>query len=123
LNSPISHVLLVDDDDLARKLIHRVLVRMQLEVQACSSAAQARAWAAEGHAIALLITDINLQDESGGALGRALRERVPELPILYISGYPSSNEEEEPSTDFLGKPFTPDELRVAVSRMLSSGAR
>ncbi len=119
MNSHSPNILLVDDDDLARKLVQRVLIRMKYEVHACPSATQARAWVAEHvGGIDLLITDINLQDESGGALAASLRAQFPALPVLYISGYPTPAEPLEQGSGFLGKPFTPDELSEAVRALL-----
>ncbi len=124
MNSPGPNILLVDDDDLARKLVQRVLIRMRYEVHACPSAAQARDWAAaHADAIDLLITDINLQDESGGALAASLRAQLPALPVLYISGYPTPAEPLEQGSGFLGKPFTPDELSEAVRALLADAGR
>jgi CheY-like chemotaxis protein len=118
LHSSNFQILLVDDDDLARKLVHRVLVRLGFTVFATANASQAHAWLAQHEgALDLLITDINLQDGSGAALAAKLRALRGDLPVLYISGYPASPLAEEHSA-FLGKPFTPDELAQAVRGLL-----
>jgi CheY-like chemotaxis protein len=114
-------VLLVDDDELARKMMVRVLNRLAVRVEATHDAPHARDWIASSEEPpALLITDINLRGEDGSALAESLRRFVnPSLPVLFISGYPLTEEQLcGASCRFLQKPFTPQELQEQVRELL-----
>lgn len=70
----------------------------------------------------LVITDVMMPELDGRALGHRLNERWPDLPVLYISGYPADDlfHRGAPTTDapFLRKPFKGEELLAAVQRLL-----
>jgi two-component system cell cycle sensor histidine kinase/response regulator CckA len=70
----------------------------------------------------LLVTDVVMPGLSGASLAARLRERRPELPVLFVSGY-------EPGllfpdglpggrSAFLVKPFTTEDLARAVRSLL-----
>jgi len=73
--------------------------------------------------IDLLITDIMMPGMDGRVLARKLAERRPGLPVLFISGYAASwhvhRSDAGTRTSYLEKPFSPDELRDAIERLLS----
>ena len=52
-------------------------------------------------------------------LAETLRGRRPEMPVLFLSGYPEGGV--EPGAAFLAKPFTPDQLAAAVRELLDRG--
>ena len=56
---------------------------------------------------------------SGRELARRLRDRHPELKVLYVSGYPGDASVED-DTSFLQKPFTPEGLSEKVAELLAS---
>jgi DNA-binding response OmpR family regulator len=59
---------------------------------------------------------------SGSALGAAIREYWPVVPVLYVSGFPGADGAEvgmmPPGAPFLRKPFLPDTLAAAVRAVL-----
>ena len=71
----------------------------------------------------LVLTDVIVPDMGMGELERARRATLhPDLPILYMSGYPRDDilyrgllREDQP---FLQKPFTGSDLVLEVARML-----
>jgi len=69
--------------------------------------------------IDLLITDIRMDGISGWEVAELARALKPDLPIIYISGYPSTGEK-LPDTIYLPKPFRPHELETAVRKSLDS---
>jgi CheY-like chemotaxis protein len=64
-------------------------------------------------AIDLLITDIRLGGISGWEVAELARALKPDLPVIYISGFPSTGQQ-LPDTIYLPKPFRPHELESAV---------
>src|SRR5262249_54585378 len=73
----------------------------------------------------LLLTDIIMPRMNGLVLARRLAEQRPEISILYISGYMEANMSTAKRTvgTILKKPFTAEQLIVAVRDALSSNAR
>jgi two-component system cell cycle sensor histidine kinase/response regulator CckA len=76
----------------------------------------------------LVVSDVAMTGIGGRELGRRLAEAHPDLPVLYMSGYPADEavrngllEERQP---FIQKPFAPDALAGAVRALLDrTGAR
>jgi FixJ family two-component response regulator len=71
----------------------------------------------------LVITDVLMPELDGRALGVRLSERWPDLPVLYISGFPADDlfHRGAPATGapFLQKPFQAEELLAMVERLLA----
>jgi FixJ family two-component response regulator len=70
-----------------------------------------------------LVTDVRMPVMDGWELSSRLRERWPDLPVLYISGYDielSQGAKRRASGAFLRKPFDLDELLRQVGRLLAS---
>jgi PAS domain S-box-containing protein len=114
-------VLLVEDDRQVRSLLSRILRREGHDVRAAASgpAALELADALDG-GVHLVITDVMMPDMNGPELVAALRERLPELPAILITGYTEVSLEPGFSTgptEVLLKPISPPLLRSAVSRM------
>lgn len=83
-------IVYVDDDDVMRLTVQALLARAGYRVQLCSTAAEAMdALAAHSKEVALLVTDVNMPDDDGLALTRAVHEHHPALPVLISSGYVS----------------------------------
>ena len=119
-----SAILLVEDDPLVGAVERNVLERAGHVLITARNAQQAEAEiVARGESsVHLLITDVVLPGMSGLELASRLRERNPELKVLYTSGYPRLPEEgaelERPGVEFLAKPFSPAELLNRVERLL-----
>ena len=78
-------VLLVEDHDDTRHVLHRLMTRWNHTVTAASTLAQAREVLAE-ETFDLLLSDIGLPDGSGFEVIAALRERSG-IPAVAMSGY------------------------------------
>lgn len=81
-------VLLCDDAEAVRRSVAEVLQARGFEVVVAGSGEEALALlegpAADVHG---LVTDVVMPGMDGPALARAARERVPGLPVLFITGY------------------------------------
>ena len=112
-------ILVVDDDGAVRALVARILRREGYDVVEASDAEAALAAAASDPAgIRLLLTDVVLPGVDGAELASRLCARQPDLPVVYMSGYP----EDELVTRGIGtvgaayitKPFTAEVLTLMV---------
>jgi CheY-like chemotaxis protein len=69
----------------------------------------------------LLVTDVGLPGMSGHALATEARRRRPKIKILFITGHDRSTGDERvpegPTTEYLGKPYQPEELFRALRRL------
>jgi two-component system, cell cycle sensor histidine kinase and response regulator CckA len=121
-------VLLAEDEDGVRKVVVEMLRGQGYRVLAASGGAEAlKIVETSGAAIDLLVTDVVMPGMTGKELADALRARIPGFPVLFVSGYTETGIVHEgivePGTDFLQKPFTPDELARKVRAVLDRGVR
>jgi two-component system cell cycle sensor histidine kinase/response regulator CckA len=119
-------VLILEDEDGVRELTARVLRDRGYEVVLARNGAEALASLRNGRAAPhLLLTDVIVPDMGTDELEWEVRTIVPDMPILYMSGYPRDDilargllRRDQP---FLQKPFTSDDLAQEVGRMVQRG--
>ncbi len=81
-------ILLVEDDAELRETLRSVLGDAGYRVLACDSAESGRkVFEREGKDIQLLLTDVTLPQTNGVHLASALRQKTPNLKIIFMSGY------------------------------------
>jgi CheY-like chemotaxis protein len=108
-------VLLVEDEPVLRTLVVAMLEEQGYLVLAAANGLAAIE-RVERHvgALDLLITDVVMPRLSGPELAARLRQRQPDIEVLYTSGYNDSQlisrGVEQAKANLLAKPFTPDEL-------------
>ncbi|MCB0164661.1 MAG: PAS domain S-box protein [Anaerolineae bacterium] len=116
-------ILLVEDDEGVRGLVSRILEMQGYTVLAAYDGQEALQLAAHHSGnIDLLLTDVVMPGIHGRALAEQLRRTLPNLKILYISGY--SDEEIahhgvlNPGVAFLQKPFKASALTHKLRQVL-----
>ena len=121
---PVKTVVLVDDDDLVRRLVSRVLEREGYRVLGATSGEEGLELLGNTREADLLLTDVTLPGEVDGLeLGRrALRGRS-DLKLVCMSGYGAEDMAADllritSTAVFLSKPFTTGELVETVNRLL-----
>jgi two-component system C4-dicarboxylate transport response regulator DctD len=118
-------VLVIDDEEVVRTGIARVLSGEGLRVALSADAAGALAHPALASCRAV-ICDLMLPDRSGLELLRDIRRRRPDVPLVCITGYATRDQmelaEQAGATVFLPKPFDEEELLSVVRRALDPGA-
>lgn len=114
------HILLVEDEplllmslsDMLRELGHDVVE----VVDGPTALAHLRAHADTD----VLITDINMPCMDGIELANKAREVVPGIPVIFSSGYSAEKVPHlniGPRTCFLQKPFGPEAMERALSKL------
>jgi len=82
------HVVYIDDDEVMRLMVERLLARAGYRVSSHGSAQAAlAAIGADPAACDLVVTDFNMPELSGLEVSRRLAALRPGLPVLIISGY------------------------------------
>ena len=115
-----THVLVVDDDAMVRRVVTLLLDRAGHHVQACASAEEALAAVAQ-RTPDVLLTDVRMPGLSGPELAQRLRVDHPDLPVVLMSGH-TVLEPHEPPVDgalFLPKPFKRAALLEALAAVLT----
>lgn len=119
-------ILVVEDEEGVRRLIHDVLVLQGYRVLEAESGERALAIVNENDDhIALLVTDMIMPHMSGRDLAQALGLLRPEIKVLFLSGYTDHAVIEhglDASAAFLQKPFSPEALARRVRGVLDSKA-
>ena len=116
-------ILLVEDDDVIRKLLREILRNDGYRVITASEGAEALTNAA-GYPdpIDLLVTDMVMPGIGGRELSDTLRRSNLSLKTIYISGYTQDEQlyrqAEAGELDFLQKPFSPSALLHTARRVL-----
>jgi two-component system cell cycle sensor histidine kinase/response regulator CckA len=121
-------VVLVEDEELIRRLLERVLDSAEYEVLVAANGEKAlRLIEARAGELALLLTDLVMPGMSGLELARAARELQPELPVLCMSGYSEQmlrdRGSEGDEVAFIEKPFAPGELTDRIADLLREAER
>jgi DNA-binding NtrC family response regulator len=117
-----THILVVDDDLAVCKMICRILREAGFDCLWANSGEHAMALLGErGEAPDLFVFDVRLSDMPGPTLAWLVSERYGEVPVLFVSGYPSFDAAllRAARWEFLSKPFSPEGLVGAVRRMLN----
>jgi PAS domain S-box-containing protein len=116
-------ILLVEDEAGIRALVRKILKRERYNVLEAGSAEEAStvAGAYDGR-IDLLLTDVMLPGMGGRDLAEGLRESLPNLSVLYVSGFTDDEGVRAggfpPGSKFLQKPFTLSALVAKVRESL-----
>ena len=113
----MSHILIVEDEDVIRMELRRLLLRAGHQVSEAGSVAEASALLGRA-AVDLVLTDLRLP----GGDGTALVAMATPTPVVLMTSYatiPSAVEAMRlGAADYLAKPFDHDELMQLLERRL-----
>ena len=117
-------ILLVEDDDGVRQLTARMLRQYGYDLLLATDGTEALAMLATGlQGVDAVVTDVVMPGMSGAELIEQVRERWPELPVLFLSGYTGDEVKDGIKSGsrqaFLQKPFSSDALAAALEELLS----
>ena len=117
-----AEILLVDDNVVQATTRRAILVRAGRSVVIASGAAQGLQMLEDDEllgSIGLIITDHWMPDINGPQFVEKLREQLPKIPVLVLSGLADAEGEYEGmNVIFRVKPFAPDMLVALTSSIL-----
>jgi two-component system, cell cycle sensor histidine kinase and response regulator CckA len=119
-------ILVVDDEDIVRGLIARTLMEGGYRVlQASHGAAAIGLLELQAQEVDLVICDLVMPILGGRELSAWMKDHCPELPLLFISGYPKAYLEAhhlyDATVPMLRKPFLPSRLLETVEELTTEG--
>jgi DNA-binding NtrC family response regulator len=119
-----TNVLIVDDEKTVCNSCKKILTQAGYRVEVASSGQEAID-KIKGNGFDVVITDWKMPKMDGLEVTRRVKQQKPEMAVIVITGYPSVENTVEAirsgASDFVTKPFTPEELSDAMLRALSKG--
>src|SRR3712207_6548987 len=108
-------LLVVDDEEMVRRLAARMLVMLGYRVLEARSGQEAVRLLRRGaHRIDAVLTDVAMPGIGGRELGETIARCWPQIRVLYMSGFAVNRMVSEgaldPSVPFIQKPFTSEQL-------------
>jgi two-component system, cell cycle sensor histidine kinase and response regulator CckA len=118
-------ILLVEDESSVRTLVRDELLKLGYRILEAKNGIEACLLATQqAGSFQLLLTDVVMPGMTGRELAQHLSVINPDLRTLFISGYMDDvgimAGQEEGTSSFLQKPFTPEILARAVRNLLDS---
>ena len=121
-----NNILLVDDSATIRAMVRRMLGMIELDIAhiyEASNGIEALAQLAD-HEVAMVLVDINMPIMNGVKLLTSMKksERLQDIPVVVASTEGSQTRIEQLRTlgvtDYIRKPFRPEQLREVLSPIL-----
>jgi len=112
-------VLVVDDEEMVRSTVTRLLTLNGHEVARASSGAEALSMFTEND-YDIVFTDFGMPEMTGAELSRRIKEEHPDLPIILLTGYTETETAHEEVDGILSKPFKRDDLETAIQNHVFS---
>lgn len=115
-----ARILFVDDDPNILAAASSLLTALGNPVTTAQTSAQALEQLDAGH-YDVLMTDLAMPDISGWDLVKRSKTRFPDKPVILVTGYGLTLDQEEIESGrvngVLTKPFTMDELRHVLNHL------
>lgn len=117
-------ILFVDDDEMLREMTGNLLEALGYAVISTGSGREAlRLYAAQEHAIDLLLLDMVMPEMDGTEILNELRRRGSRVPVLLSSDYsrddfPAKLTDEDGLVIFIQKPYTVENLKNSLDKVL-----
>ena len=119
-------ILLVEDEELVRRLTKRTLEQAGFSVLTASDGKEALETAlTPGIEIDFILSDVVMPIMSGPEFIKTLRKEDRETPVLFMSGYPNHPSQELSLPDgavLIEKPFTSSALLSRIGELLDGSA-
>lgn len=117
-------ILVVEDEELVRRLAVAILSRRGYRVLAACDGSEGLKIAGDyPEPIDLVFTDVRMPGMNGYEFAKKITEMLPHLKVLFASGYPESVIAEEGvvavDIEFIAKPYAPGDLLMRVAKLLA----
>ncbi|MEO1048483.1 MAG: response regulator [Pseudomonadota bacterium] len=116
-------ILLVEDEDMVRAVAERALSRAGYQVTSCPGGEEGLAEIDKGDDFDLVVSDVVMPGMDGPAMVRAIREKRPDMPILFMSGYAEEQLRRDidiPNMHFIAKPFSVSAIGDKVASVMQA---
>lgn len=118
-------ILVVDDEETDRSAIVEALTREGYHVVGAGTYNEALTACEVLPGINFLVADVALPDGNGCALAITVRQKIPDLRVLFVSGHVGGEAcryygLDVTDTHFLRKPFVPQDLVNRVNEVMLS---
>jgi len=118
-------ILVAEDDEAVRTTVVEMLTDLGYRVLKAADAASALAVVESGVPIDVLFTDVVMPGTlRSPELARMARERLPNLAVLFTSGYTENaivhGGRLDPGVELLGKPYTRESLARRIRQVLAN---
>ena len=114
-------VLIVEDEDIARKNLDHILNKMGFQVKAVNNGTKALDLLESTH-FDLVITDLKMKNVDGMEVLRKTREFQPYTEVIMITGYATVDSSVQAMREgayyYIAKPYKIDEIRKIVQEAL-----
>ncbi|MFL9829846.1 sigma-54 dependent transcriptional regulator [Flavobacterium sp. ST-87] len=115
-------ILIIEDDISFCKLLEKFLIKNNYAVSIAFSATEARLLT-QNVVFDLILTDLRLPDADGIELLAEFKTKYPETPVILMTGYSEVSTAvkaiKNGASDYISKPFNPDEVLVVISNALA----
>ena len=116
-------ILLVEDEESVRAFSARALRATGYEVFEADSGEDALFVLEDlDYTVDLIISDVVMPEMDGPTMLKAIREKMTNLKIIFVSGYAEESVrrdiEDDQSVDFLPKPYSLDQINSKVKEVL-----
>lgn len=116
-------ILVIEDDVAFCKLVEKFLTKNGYEVSVAFSATEAKI-KTQTENFDLILTDLRLPDSDGMTLLTEFKMEMPSTPVILMTGYSDINTAvkaiKNGATDYISKPFNPDEVLIVVANALKN---
>jgi two-component system cell cycle sensor histidine kinase/response regulator CckA len=122
---PRATVLVVDDEEMIRRLAARMLLLLGYRVLEARDGHEAIKLLQRGpQRIGVVLTDLAMPGIGGRRLGETIANCWPQVRVLYMSGFPAQKMMNDgaldPNDPFIQKPFTSEQLGRRVRDVLAA---
>ena len=119
-------ILIVEDNETMRLGMQESLSREGYTVKGFAAAPPALEFVKQAP-VELIVTDLRMEPMDGLLLLKQVKQDYPSIEVILVSAYGSVEDAvqamRDGAADFLTKPFSPDELRIRVAKVLQKQAQ
>lgn len=116
-------ILLVEDEDTVRLVAERALVRQGYAVTCARDGEEGLDLVRTEDPFDIVVSDVVMPAMDGPAMARAIRQIIPAMPFLFMSGYAEEQLRRDidiPNMFFIPKPFSVQQITEKVAEVLGS---
>ncbi|MCB0281227.1 MAG: PAS domain S-box protein [Calditrichae bacterium] len=123
-NTGEKHIFVIEDDRAVRDLTVKILTDYGFKATSAANGREAFELQHYFEKVDLLLTDVIMPGESGTDIARKIKEKFPDLPVLFMSGYSGETITQrgilDRTTHFIQKPYSPAKLLQKITEVLEA---